>query len=480
MFKFTHTRLIELFKQDLDKEYTVRGWIKSARIQKKIIFVELSDGSCPESLQLIFCDDVKKEIEPFTHSSTSLECKGKLVKSTGKGQSVEMHVTSVKVIGKVVEPDSHLPCGKAIPKEKIPYHVRASFGMYQSIFRIRSSLMGSIHEFFHKQGIHHLDVNIISTSDCEGGSETFAITPFLKKTDLREMQKVDKQVVTDAMEKFFHKEACLTVSSQLQLEAMVRGMLAVYTTNKSFRAEKSKTKRHVAEFEHVEWELAYVDLDQLMDFSEDFIKHCFRSVLEKCKDDLLFLEKHHDFAKGVIEKLTSFLSKPFIRITYREAIKILQEHESDLKKTFPSVEKAPVFGDDLGSYCERYLTEKSFKHPIPIFVYDFPSDLKSFYMKQNGDGTAQGCDLLVPGIGEVIGSSTRISDYDELKMMMEKKKIPQEPLKWYMDLRKNGTVPSGGAGAGFARIVASCISGWEGTTIRDVIPFPVAYEELYY
>ena len=477
MFKFGHTRLVDLFRSELDKDYTVRGWIKSARVQKKVIFVALSDGSCPQTLQLVFSDPVMKDIEHFTHTSTSLECVGKLVKSPAKGQNVEMHVSSVKVVGKVTEPDSHLPCGKAIPKDKIPPHLRTSFSLYESIFRIRSKIMGSVHEFMHKQGVHHIDPNILTLSDCEGAGETFGVSPLLKEGDTKAFPVEKGTTKIDHTQDFFEKPAYLTVSSQLQLEAMIRGMMAVYTTNKSFRAEKSKTKRHKAEFEHVEWELAYVDLDQLMDFSEDFMCHCFKAAL-KCGDDLAFLEKQFDFAKGTKEKLESFLSKPFVRITYTKAIELLEENEEDLIKTFPDVKSAPKWGGDLVSYCERYISEKIYKHPT--FVYNFPSDIKSFYMKQNGDDTAQGCDLLIPGMGEVIGSSTRISDYDELLEMMEKKKIPVEPLKWYVDLRKNGTVPSGGAGAGFARIVASCISGWDGTTIDDVIAFPVGYNDLSY
>ncbi len=269
---------------------------------------------------------------------------------------------------------------------------------------------------------------------------------------------------------------------------MVRGLYSgVYTTNKSFRAEKSKTKRHVAEFEHIEWELMITELTQLMDFSEDFMVHCYKNILDHCIDELHYLEKTQDFSKGVIDKLKSFIGKRFIRISYDDVLSLLSKHQKDLFLKFPDVKEIPKWGDDLGSYCERFISEEIYKHPV--FVYNFPSSLKSFYMVQNDPyiindsirQTAQGCDLLIPGIGEVIGSSLRIHDPAQLSSMMKSKNISIDSLSWYLQLRHCGTIQTGGAGAGFARIVSSCISGPETSlSIKEIIAFPVSYEELYY
>jgi len=277
---------------------------------------------------------------------------------------------------------------------------------------------------------------------------------------------------------FFKKQAFLTVSSQLQLEALCSGMGAVYTTNPSFRAEKSLTKRHLASFTHLEWEIPFITLDHLMDFSEDFVVYIFKNVLEECKEDLEELDKF--VSKGLIKKLEGFVSDRFGRITYTNAVEILEREKENVLKEFPELKKEeyPNWGDDLGGYCERYLSEKIFKKPI--FVYNYPKVLKSFYMKQNeneknGMETVQGCDLLIPTLGELIGSSIREDNYEKIIQEMDRRNIEKTTLEWYLDLRKNGTFPHGGAGLGVDRLVNLCC--FMDGNIRDVVPFPVAYQE---
>ncbi len=290
----------------------------------------------------------------------------------------------------------------------------------------------------------------------------------------------------DYSKDFFGKKSYLTVSSQLQLEAMCAGMGAVYTTNPSFRAEKSKTKRHLACFTHLEWELPFIELKDLMDFSEDLVTYCFKNVLKESADDLGKLNKYT--SKGIIDKLNSFVRKRFNRISYTEAIEVICKHTKKIRKMFPQLEFIPKWGDDLGSYCEKFLCEY---FEGPTFVYNYPRQLKSFYMKQNPtsrcpDGsscsidmtTVQGCDLLIPGLGELIGSAIREDDYNTLVEEMHRRKMNITPLQWYVDLRRNATFPHGGAGLGFDRLVNVCTL-MDGN-IRDVVPFPVAYQECMY
>jgi asparaginyl-tRNA synthetase len=319
-------------------------------------------------------------------------------------------------------------------------------------------------------GYHHLNPNIITTSDCEGGGEVFTISTLLDKSTSTIPVKPESLTTIDYSKDFFEKQAFLTVSSQLQLELLCAGLGKVYTTNKSFRSEKSRTTRHLAEFEHIEWETAWVNLDDLMDFTETYTQSVFNYVLKNHMTDLEELNKYT--SKGIIEKLESLVSQPYKRITYDEAVQTIDTHKNQIQALY-KLASVPQWGDDLGSDCEKYLTDHVYKQPL--FVYNYPKALKSFYMMANTDNrTVQGCDLLMPGLGELVGSSVREHDYDKLMQVVKERNMDTGPLKWYLELRRNGSTPTAGAGLGFDRLVRIC-TGLE--NIRDAVPFPVAYQE---
>jgi len=364
-------------------------------------------------------------------------------------------------------------------------HLRARFRSFGYIYKIRSILLKHIHQFFHSNRFYNLDPNIITTSDCEGGGEAFTITTLDTNKIAKELGEKYTKPKTQLYKTedyykndFFHKQAFLTVSSQLQLEALTAGLSRVYTLNPSFRAERSKTKRHLGCFTHLEWEIAFIDINQLMDFSEALIKYVISQTLEECKKEYEELNKF--LSKGIIDKLTNVISQPFERITYDKAIQLVEEHKKQiLKKYSKEITEAeiPVWGDDVGSYCEKYICDHIYSKPV--FVYNYPIELKSFYMKANKDDkTCQAVDLLCPQLGELIGSSIREDNYGKLVERMDTKSMDKSVLEWYISLRKNSTFPHGGAGLGFDRLVNFC-SLMDGN-IRDVVPFPVAFEECEY
>lgn len=344
------------------------------------------------------------------------------------------------------------------------------------IYRIRSKLLEIIQEFFSNHKFYHLDPNVITSTDCEGAGETFKITPTHQQIIEKDGKKEEQL--------FFGKDVYLTVSSQLQLEALCSGMAKVYTMNPSFRAERSKTSRHLCLFTHLEWEIAFIDLKDLMDFSEDLVSTIFNKILKECSDELFFLD--NTISKGIINKLRGFVSGDFARITYTEAIDIIQRDKHKISNKFKKEKfQIPNWGDDLGSYCERYICEDIFGKPT--FVHGYPLKLKSFYMKPQqiivneqdiNKQTCDSCDLLIPGTGELIGSSIRQDDYEQLMKEINSRNMDITPLQWYIDLRKNSSFPHGGAGLGFDRLVTICcfIDG----NIRDSVPFPVAFGECEY
>jgi asparaginyl-tRNA synthetase len=446
----------------LGQTIIVNGWVRNKRIQANLAFVEIFDGSTSKTIQVITED--KELIEKLNTLSvgSSISVMGTVV--TSPNSNLELKLVGIDYMGLVDDPLTYILNAKKMSLEILRDHqdVRVKTRTFNSVFRIRAGLSKATHDFFHMLGAHHLNPNIITTSDCEGAGEVFTITNMLDKTNT--LPVVEKTNQIDYKKDFFEKHAFLTVSSQLQLELLCSGLSKVWTSNKSFRSEKSKTNRHLAEFEHIEWEFAWIGLSDLMDISEHYTQYCFQYVLDNHADDLEELNKFT--SKGVIDKLKSFCSKPYHRISYDDAIKILIDNQE-------KISNIPKWGDDLGSECEKYLAEVIFKHPV--FVYNYPKELKSFYMKQNSDGrTVQGCDLLVPGLGELIGSSVREHDYNKLNKIVEERKMDISPLKWYMDLRKNGSTPTAGAGLGFDRLVRIC-TGIE--NIRDVVCFPVAYQE---
>jgi asparaginyl-tRNA synthetase len=476
--------LYNSYQQYIDNKQiiTCKGWVLTSRKQSNNWFIQLYDGSSGNNLQILFnlTQDTAElnSISSNLHAGTTIEVSGTIVNSPAKGQLFEMIGNSINILGKINDAATYLPCVKGIKIENLrsKAHLRSKFQSMRAIYRIRNCIIQGIHQFFKLHNFFQLDPNVITTSDCEGAGEVFTIT-----TQFNDV----KSKTVDFSKDFFKKQAFLTVSSQLQLEALCAGMSKVYTMNPSFRAEPSQTNRHVACFTHVEWEIAFIDLKQLLNFNEDIISYVIAYVLDNCMDDLLVLDKFVSI--GIIDKLKKSIEQPFVRITYTEALNILSsgEHQNALKIKYSDF-KMPEWGDDLGSNCERYLSDIVYKKPV--LVYNYPKVLKSFYMKQNDTEeiiyskeykTVQSCDLLLPGIGEVIGSSIREDDYNKLVSIMNEKNMKSEPLDWYLDLRKNGTFPHGGAGLGMDRLVAYCTFTTDGS-IKDVIPFPVAYEMCEY
>jgi len=496
MFQRSYTlikTLHEESKKDLgsviDKDYIVKGKVRFLRTQAKRMFMHIYDGSHPEQLQCMIDDDkfpgVRSSVLDDLSTGATVVLTGTIVKSPAKGQLIEMVVKMCKVIGKVKDRETYIPTIKQATYEVLREHqdVRAYDRSMQAINRVRSMLHKFVEEFFVKVEGLRLDPNIVTKADCEGAGETFVITTLLKEDDVKSIPLVDKTTQIDFSQDFFTSKAYLTVSSQLQLEALCHFMGLVYTMNPSFRAEKSRTSRHLACFTHLEWEIPYIELKDLMDFSEDLTRYCFERLLSEGKLELAELQTFCPYSKGMTDKLLSFIAQPYARISYDEAIDIVKRDGDKIIEKFKGdVKELPKWGDDLGSFCERYICECVTLRPT--FVYNYPRELKSFYMKQNPSyvvdeverHTVQGCDLLIPGLGELIGSSIREDDYDTLMQEMQRRKMADIP--WYTDLRKNGSVPTGGAGLGFDRLVSVCTMT-EGN-IREVVPFYVTYQDCQY
>jgi len=448
----------------------VNGWVRNKRIQANLAFVEIFDGSTSKTIQVT--TDKKDFIEKLNTLSigSSISLVGTVVLMPNSIDKVELQLAGIEYIGLVHDPVTYILNAKKTSLDILRDHqdVRVKTRTFNAVFRIRSGLSKATHDFFHMIGAKHLNPNIITTSDCEGAGEVFTITNMLGKTNTLPIIKETNQI--DYTKDFFEKHAFLTVSSQLQLELLCAGLSKVWTSNKSFRSEKSKTSRHLAEFEHIEWEFAWTGLEDLMDISEHYTQYCFQRILDFHMDDLEELNKFT--SKGIIDKLQAFCSKPYHRISYDDAIQLIIDNQKEIMNK-SKLTILPKWGDDLGSECEKYIAEVIYNHPV--FVYNYPKELKSFYMKQNDDEkTVQGCDLLVPGLGELIGSSVREHDYDKLMKIVEERKMDIAPIQWYIDLRCNGSTPTAGAGLGFDRLVRIC-TGMD--NIRDATCFPVAYQE---
>ena len=501
-FKFKHSfcpieRLMSVKEEDIDTiidtDVTIKGWIRYKRTQQKLIFLHIYDGTHATNLQTIVDEEtefINLDDSVNINVGDTVCLKGKIVKSPAKGQLIELQVKTFEMLGKVVDTKTYLPSVKNITLETLRenQHLRPKFRAIQSTFRIRAKLSELVHRFFSLNKIPHIDPNVITTSDCEGAGEVFSVTSLLKK-NVKDVPLVKDSDVIDFTQDFFQKPAFLTVSSQLQLELLCSGLGSVYTTNPSFRAEQSKTKRHLACFTHLEWEIPFLSLHELMNFSEDLVTYCIKNVLEESFLDLTELDS--TVSPKLITFLKSLVEKDFERITYDKAIEIIDRDYLILRKKFNKEFKgepfkAPKWGDDLGSFFEKYLSEDIYG--CPVFVYNYPRDLKSFYMKQNEPYeytvkkddvetvelryTVESCDLLIPKLGELIGASIREDNYDKLVWAMEQRKMDISPLEWYVDMRKNATFPHGGAGLGFDRLVAMCTTGH----IQDACPFPVFYK----
>lgn len=461
------------------QEITVMGWVRTFRNNQ---FIALNDGSTNTNLQVVvplgkLTDEDLKRIT----TSASLSVKGKLTESPGKGQRVELVADTIQILG-----DSDAEKYPLQPKKhsleflREIAHLRFRTNTFASVFRVRNSLAFAIHKFFNERGFIYMHTPIITASDAEGAGETFHVTNFdLDNVPMTADGKVDYK------EDFFGRPANLTVSGQLEGELAATALGDIYTFGPTFRAENSNTARHLAEFWMIEPEMAFYDLEDNMNLAEDFIKYIIRHALENCPEDMEFLTKRLEEEEkqkpqnersgmGLMEKLQLVLDNDFERITYTEAIDILKNSNHNKKKKF----KYPVdeWGIDLQSEHERYLVEKHFKKPV--ILYNYPKDIKAFYMRVNDDGkTVAAMDILAPGIGEIVGGSQREERLEVLENRMKEMNIPVNEMQWYLDTRRYGTVPHAGFGLGFERMI-QFVTGM--TNIRDVIPFPRYPKHLEY
>ena len=445
---------------------TVKGWVRSFRSNR---FIALNDGSSLANLQCVVDFEKEEEIElKRITTGACLSVTGELVESQGKGQSVEVIVSSFEVLGDApVEEYPLQPKKHSLEFLREIAHLRPRTNTFGAVFRIRHALSFAVHNYFNKEGFFNWHSPIITGSDAEGAGEMFRVTALPQGSD------------KDSSEDFFGKETHLTVSGQLEGELGAMGLGKIYTFGPTFRAENSNTTRHLAEFWMIEPEMAFYDLEMNMDLAEDFLKYTIQHILNHCREDLQFLDKR--FAdeqkskpqleraeQGLIEKLEFVVKNDFIRLSYTDAIDILRNSKPNKKKKF----KYPIneWGADLQSEHERFLVEKHFK--APVVLYDYPANIKAFYMRLNEDEkTVRAMDILFPGIGEIVGGSQREERYDVLKAKIGEVGIPEEELWWYLETRKFGTCVHSGFGLGFERLVLFATGLGN---IRDVIPFPRA------
>ncbi len=453
------TKIIDLLsRKDFGAEVCVKGWVRTRRGSKSVNFIALNDGSTIKNVQLVA--DVEKfdaEMLKLITTGACLSVEGTLVESQGAGQSVEIQATKIEVLG---------TCGADYPMQKkgqsFEYmrqhaHMRLRTNTFGAVFRIRHNMAIAIHKYFHDHGFFYFNTPIITASDCEGAGQMFQVTT----KNLYDLKK-DKDGKIDYSDDFFGKTTSLTVSGQLEGELGATALGAIYTFGPTFRAENSNTPRHLAEFWMIEPEVAFNDITDNMDLAEDFIKYCVRWALDNCKDDLEFLNKMID--KTLLERLNFVVDHDFVRLTYTDGIKILE----DAVKQGHKFEFPVYWGVDLASEHERYLVEQHFKKPV--ILTDYPKEIKAFYMKMNDDGkTVRAMDVLFPQIGEIIGGSEREESYDKLMARINELNIPMKDMWWYLDTRKFGTCPHSGFGLGFERLILF-VTGMQ--NIRDVIPFP--------
>ena len=453
------TKVVDALKRtDYGQIVNVRGWVRTHRSSKAVDFIALNDGSTIKNIQVVV-DPTKFDTELLKQITTGscINVNGELVESQGAGQTVELQCREIEIYGL---------CGNDYPMQKkgqsFEYmrqhaHLRLRTNTFGAVMRIRHNMAIAIHQYFHEHGFFYFHTPLITASDCEGAGQMFQVTT----KNLYDLKKDEEgKIIYD--DDFFGKQTSLTVSGQLEGELGATALGAIYTFGPTFRAENSNTPRHLAEFWMIEPEVAFIDLNDLMDLEEDFIKYCVNWALDNCKDDLEFLNKMID--KTLLERLQSVVKTDFIRLPYTEGIKILEEAVKNGKKF-----EFPVsWGMDLASEHERYLVEEHFKKPV--IMIDYPKDIKAFYMKINDDDkTVQGTDVLFPQIGEIIGGSVREESYDKLMSEIERRNIPMKDMWWYLDTRKYGSCPHGGFGLGFERLILF-VTGMQ--NIRDVIPFP--------
>ncbi|PKM91550.1 asparagine--tRNA ligase [Candidatus Falkowbacteria bacterium HGW-Falkowbacteria-1] len=440
----------------LNKQIKLGAWVRTLRTSKDFGFIEINDGTFFKGLQIVFDNKLSnfEEVEKITIGS-SLEVEGTLVESPAAGQSFELKAESIKILN-LASVDYPLQKKKhSFEFLREIAHLRGRSNTFSAVFRLRSVLSYAIHKFFQEEGFFYAHTPIISGSDCEGAGEMFAVTTF----DLDKNIPKNEKGEIDYKQDFFSKKTGLTVSGQLEAEAMIAGLNRVYTFGPTFRAENSNTTRHACEFWMVEPEMAFAELKDDMDLAEKMMKYLITYILRELPEEMEFFNKFID--TSLLDRLNNILSSDFARITYTEAIDLLKK--SGEKFNFP-VE----WGMDLQTEHERYISEKIYGKPV--FISDYPRDIKAFYMRQNDDGkTVAAMDLLVPGIGEIIGGSQREERYDVLKNRIKEMGLSEEDYWWYMDLRKYGSIKHAGFGLGFERAIMY-LSGM--ANIRDVIPFP--------
>ena len=448
----------EIYKKHaelLNKELELNGWIRKRRDQKNFGFLEVNDGTFFNGIQVVFDDSLSNfdEISRLSISS-SVHVKGVLVQSEGKGQTFEIKAKEITVYNKA---DLDYPLQNK--RHTLEYlrtiaHLRPRTNTFMAVFRVRSLMSYAIHKFFNERGFVYVHTPIITGSDTEGAGEMFQLTTL----DLKDIPKNDKGEV-EYKDDFFGKQANLTVSGQLNVETFCMAFKNTYTFGPTFRAEKSNTPKHVSEFWMMEPEIAFADLDVNMDIAEDMMKYIIRYVLENAPEEMQFFNQFID--KTLLDRLNGLVNSEFGRVTYTEAIEILKK--ADKKFEYPV-----DWGIDLQTEHERYLAEEHFKKPV--FVTDYPKDIKAFYMKLNEDGkTVRAMDLLAPGIGEIIGGSQREDNFEKLEQRIKDMNLNEKDYWWYMELRKYGSVPHSGYGLGFERAIMY-VTGM--LNIRDVIPFP--------
>ena len=448
----------KLFKNTTDyinKTISIEGWVKSLRDSKTFGFIELNDGTFFKNIQIVFNNELSNfdDICKLTLSS-SIKVTGKMVETPNAKQPFEIQATKIEIESLA---DNDYPLQKK--KHSFEYlrtiaHLRPRTNTFNAVFRVRSVFAYAIHKFFQEQGFVYVHTPLITGSDAEGAGEMFNVNSF----NLENLPKTDDGKFYDSKD-FVGKPAHLTVSGQLNAETYAESFCNVYTFGPTFRAENSNTVKHAAEFWMVEPEICFADLKDDMDLAEAMIKYTFKYVLDNCPEEMEFFNKFID--KDLLERLNHVINSDFARVTYTDAVKELEKHNDEF-------EYKVSWGVDLQTEHERYLCEKIYKKPV--FVMDYPKDIKAFYMKQNPDGkTVAASDLLVPGIGEIIGGSQREENYDKLLTRMKELNMPIENYNWYLDLRKYGSCVHSGFGLGFERGIMY-LTGMQ--NIRDVIPFP--------
>ncbi|MDG1917084.1 MAG: asparagine--tRNA ligase [Flavobacteriales bacterium] len=470
-----HTKVKTLLLADaINETVCVKGWVRTKRGSKNVSFIAINDGSTIHNIQAVaesdsFDDNLLKQIT----TGACVSIVGTLVESQGSGQKVEIAAQEIDVLGEAdadlypLQPKKH---SLEFLREKA--HLRFRTNTFSAVFRVRHALSFAIHQFFNDKGFVNLHTPIITGADAEGAGEMFQVSSL----DWNNLPKDDAGNVDESQD-FFGKKTNLTVSGQLEAELGALALGQVYTFGPTFRAENSNTSRHLSEFWMIEPEVAFADLNDNMDLAEDFLKYCIQYVLDKCADDIAFLDKRladeeknlpkeQKSEMGLTERLKFVVENDFERLTYTEAIAILRNSKPNKKKKFQYLIEG--FGADLQSEHERYLVEKKFKKPV--ILTDYPKGIKAFYMRMNEDGeTVRAMDILFPGIGEIVGGSQREERMDILKSRMEEMDVDQEELWWYLETRQFGSCQHSGFGLGFERLIMF-VTGMK--NVRDVIPFP--------